>query len=458
MKTRTIAGVVALLAVLGVAGYTAWQLPWVRAWFQTNRVNADEVAAAEKAPLADTKPAPVEVGSPQWRGASRAGVAPAGSFRTNWEQAPPKELWRQPIGGGYGSCSVVGGKLYVQDKKDGQERVVCLNAENGFPVWSYSYDAGQAGSDASYAIGPRATPTVAGNWVYTVGGSGKLLTLHVENGIPTQKWDHELLSEFEAPLPQWGVACSPLLLGDLLIVTPGGKKGAVVAFDSGTGAVRWTAGTNPPGYSSPVAASIGGQDVVFAFMGDALLAVRASDGAVTSTYKWPTQHKGNIATPLVVDNEYVFISSAYKAGCALLRAEKRDAGVALIEVYARRDHKAFQSHLATAVFRDRHLFGTDGERGSNGLRCVTLATGQKVDGWDGSELGQASVILAGDHLLAQTAGGDLMLIEANPKAFKTVGSVSKVLSGKNNWASPTLVDGRIYVRDEQHVVCLDVKP
>ncbi|AMV26153.1 outer membrane biogenesis protein BamB [Gemmata sp. SH-PL17] len=457
MKARAVVLVVGISMILGLGGFIAYQSPWVRSLLARSTVDPVELERGMNAPQRNHQPADAATGSPQWRGASRSGVAPVGSFRTDWDKKKPVELWRQQIGGGYGSCAVVGGKLYVQDRQGATERVVCLDAETGKPVWDYAYEAGQAGNDSTYAIGPRATPTVIGNTVYAVGGSGKLLVLDVENNAAKLKWEHDLLPEFQAPTPQWGVACSPLVLGDLVIVMPGGKDAAVVAFDRTSGAVKWKAGSNPPGYSSPIAATIGGQATVFAFLGDALLAVRAADGAVTDSFKWATQYTGNIATPVVVDDEYVFVSSAYGMGCALLRAEKQGADVKLVKVYENRG-RAFQSHHATGVFKDKHLFGVDGTRGARGLTCIEFMTGKTVPDWEWTESGQASVILAGNHLILQTERGDLCLVEANPKEFNLVAKIPKVLSGNNNWATPTLVNGLLYVRDEQKVLCFDVRP
>jgi outer membrane protein assembly factor BamB len=460
MKTRTVVLVMGVVSVVAIGAFGAWQSPWFRSWFAHDSEDPAELDRAAKAELTNVKPPDAAGGSPQWRGAARAGVAPAGSFRTDWEKNPPKELWRVPIGGGYGSCSVVGGKLYVQDKQGGNERVVCLDAETGKTVWEHAYAAGQAGTDGNFAIGPRATPTVAGNWVFTVGGDGKLFALEAEGGAVQVKWHHDLPQEFGAPVPQWGVAGSPLVYGDLVIVQPGAKDAAVVAFDKATGDVRWKAGSNPPSYSSPVVVPVGGQDTVFAFLGDALLAVRPTDGKVTDSFKWETQFGANIATPIVVD-DYVFISSSYSMGSALLRAEKSGDAVKLVKVYERRG-RAYQNHHATSVYKDKHLYGIDGLKGGNGLKCVEFGTGKEVPDWDESgearKIQQASVVLAGNHLLIQTAAGAVWLAEANPKEYKPLGRVNGVLSGKNNWASPTLVDGRIYLRDEQHVVCLDVRP
>jgi outer membrane protein assembly factor BamB len=457
MKKRTAVGLCALVALLGVGGYLAWQkLPWVRSLFLRDSANADELGRVKGAALPNDAPPPAESGSPGWRGVARKGVAPAGSFRTDWEANPPKELWRAPVGGGYGSCAVVGGKLYVQDRQGDKERVVCLDADTGKPVWDYGYAAGPAGKDGSYAIGPRATPAVDGERVFAVGGAGKLVALEAEGPAVRLKWEHDLLAEFRAELPQWGVAGSPLVYGELVIVQPGGADGAVVAFDKRSGEVKWKAGSNPPSYSSPVVAPVGGRDTVFAFLGDALLAIRPADGAVTGSFRWATQFGGNIATPVVV-GDYAFVSSSYGMGCALVRAEASGDEVRLVPVYERRE-RAFQNHLTTSVYKDRYLYGIDGLRGAGGLKCVEFETGIEVKGWNGRDIGQASVVLAGDHLLLQTANGDVCRVEANSKAFKQVGRVERVLSGKNNWASPTLVDGRIYVRDEKNVVCLDVEP
>jgi outer membrane protein assembly factor BamB len=466
MKPRVLLLVVGLLAVFGIGGYAAWKSYWLRSYFANDTVNDAEVDRARKEKPQDiTAPAAV-VGSPQWRGASGLGVAPAGSFRTDWDKNSPKELWRVPIGGGFGSCSVVDGKVYVQDRQGDKDRVVCLEAATGKTVWEYTYDARQAGTDASFANGPRATPTVVGNWVYAVGGDGQLLALESEGDKVKLKWHHDLLPEFNAPMPQWGVACSPLVHGDLVIVQPGGKDAAVVAFDKTSGDVKWKTGSNPPGYSSPATGVIGGETTIFAFMGDALLAIRPSDGKllrvqmkkgdVQQSYPWKTQFNGNIATPIVNGN-YVFISSAYGGGCALLRGEKDGDEVKMIEVYAKRRH-GMQNHHATSVYKDGHLFGIDGTRGASGLKCIRFETGEEVEDWVGSKIGQASLLLAGDYLILQTERGELCLVEANPKEFKQVAKTAKVLSGNNNWASPTLVDGRIFLRDEKNVVCLDVKP
>ncbi|MCI0704309.1 MAG: PQQ-binding-like beta-propeller repeat protein [Planctomycetia bacterium] len=455
MKARAVVLTIGILALLGIGGYVAYKSHWVRSWFMRDSENTAEVQKLSERKLKLPPVADASAGWPQWRGPLRDGRPAAGEFRTDWDKTPPKELWKHPVGGGFGSLAVVGGRLYVQDKQGSNERVLCLDAETGKQMWEYSYASAQAGNDGNLATGPRATPTVEGKMVYTVGGAGKLLALEAEETTVKVRWQKDLLQEFSAPMPQWGVACSPLILGDMLIVQPGGPNASVVAFDKNTGDVKWKTASNPPGYSSPVSANIEGIDTVFAFTGDALLAIRASDGKVTGSYDWKTDHNGNITTPLVVE-EYIYISSAYGGGCALLRAEKSGDEVNLIEVRARRG-RAFQNHHATSVFKDDYLFGIDGQTGGHGLKCIDFKTLQEKPGWDGREIGQGTIILAGDHLIIQTARGELCLVEANTAEFNLVAKIPKVLSGRNNWATPALTNGRLYMRDDEKVVCLDVR-
>jgi outer membrane protein assembly factor BamB len=456
MRTRRVILCLGILAVVAVGGFAAYRSPWMRALLARDSENPDELTRLKNNPLGVDPVADASAGWPNWRGPTRDGRAPAGDIRTDWDAAKPKLLWKANCRSGFSSCSVVGGRLYTLDVADGQERVFCLDAEKGTLIWEYRYPVSYAGMDSGQPSGPRATPTVIGNRVYAVGGAGKLLCLEAPSetgGQPRVVWQHELIHEFGGALEQWGVAGSPLVEGDLVIVQPGGPTGAVVAFDRESGQLRWKAGENPAGYSSPVAMTVGGRRVILALTGDALLAV-GTDGGVHDKYDWKTQYKGNISTPLVVA-DYVFISSAYGMGCALLRVDPRADGVRLIEVYARRG-RAYQSHHCTSVFKDRYLYGFDGQSSAR-LKCISIDTGKEKDEWEGQGIDKGTLILAGDHLVIQTERGDLCLVEATAEEFRLVVKIPRLLSGRNNWATPTLAGGRLYLRDDEKVVCYDVR-
>jgi outer membrane protein assembly factor BamB len=452
-SARTLLLVAGVLAVLGLAGYKASRHPWVRSWTTGHDAdNPAELAALETAPLAV---APAGSEWFQWRGPDRDGRAPDGPFRTDWDKTPPKTLWSAPCGGGFSSFAVAGGRVYTQDRQDDTERVICLNADTGEPVWQYAAGADFGKVSGGYATGPRATPTVAGNRVYAVGTVGRFVCLEAPasaGGQPRVVWEHDLVTAFDADVPQWGFASSPLLEGDLVIVQPGGRGGSVAAFDRSTGALRWKAGSNPNGYSSPVAATVGGVRVVFALTGDALLCVRAADGKVTGKYKWDTSFNGNIATPIVV-GDYVFLSSGYNKGCALLRAVAGADAVGLEEVYAR-NNRVMRTHHSTCVYRDGFLYGFDDSR----LKCVDFRKGREVEDWEADGVAKGTLILAGNHLIVLTETGDLVLAEATPEEYRQVVKLPKTLTGSQTWTLPVLAGGRLYLRDDEKVLCLDVRP
>jgi len=457
MRTRRVVLLLGFLAVIGVGAFVVYRSSWVRSWFARDSENLDEMTRLRESPLKVAPAADPAAGWPHWRGPTRDGRPPEGPIRTDWDAKKPALLWRADCSAGFSSCSVVGGRLYSQDYSDDQERVFCLDAATGKPLWEYRYPVDYAGTDRGQPAGPRATPTVVGNRVYTVGGAGKLLCLEPPaDGAATPRavWQQELIREFGGKLEQWGVACSPLVEGDLVIVQPGGERGAVAAFDRESGQLRWTAGDNPAGYSSPIVATAGDRRLILALTGNALLVVGLG-GEVLDRYEWKTQFQGNIATPLAVA-DYVFISSAYGMGSALLRLDARDGGVKLVEVYARRGH-AFQNHHCTSLYKDRHLFGFDGMGGAR-LKCVSIDTGKVVESWEAEGVDKGTLILAGDYLIIQSERGDLALVTATHTEFDLVAKLPRVLSGRNNWATPTLVGGLLYLRDDQKVVCYDVRP
>jgi outer membrane protein assembly factor BamB len=176
--------VVGIVAVLGATAFLLYQSGQFKRWFASDTDNVVELKRLREEPPTIPPPAVSEAGWPQWLGPLRDGRAPAGPLRTDWDTNPPKEHWSTPLGGGYSSTAVVGGRVYTQDREGGNERVVCLDAATGKIVWTHAYSASQPGRDRTYASGPRATPTVEGNRVYTVGGAGKLLCLEAP---PTAK-------------------------------------------------------------------------------------------------------------------------------------------------------------------------------------------------------------------------------------------------------------------------------
>jgi outer membrane protein assembly factor BamB len=387
---------------------------------------------------------------PQWRGVNRDGIGRATGLRLDWEKNPPEVLWTTPCRGGYSSFAVVGNRVWTQDYHDGKEQVICLDATTGVQQWSYEYAADYSVFKLGYNEGPRATPAVHDGRIYTVGATGKFLCLEADpaNGKPHLLWEHDLVNEFKAELPTWGVACSPLIFQNLVIVQPGGAEGSIVAFDRISGNKVWSALDDPSGYSSPVAAKIQDIQTIVAMTGLRLVILSAEDGRLLWSYDWPTQFYGNIATPIVFNNS-IFISSNYNAGCALLSVVPSDGkpSFEIQPVFVRRN-KLMRNHHMTCVLHEGHVYGFDGER----LKCVDLRTA--TVSWETNAVSQGKLILADNYLLVQAGDGALVLIEAKPDEFKLKGKLPNVLSDNRCWSQPALSRGRLYMRDHEKIVCL----
>src|SRR6516162_5231067 len=227
-------------------------------YYNVNRVHIDVdtdlSAELAEATLIEEEPAPASDGWPQWRGPHRDGVVRAPDLLTDWPDDGPAQLWQARIGDGYSSFAVRDGRVYTLFQQGGQEVVQCWRAEDGKEVWHHSYDCPHAPADYP---GPRSTPTLDGDRVYTVGSAGTFLCLDAANGSP--HWKHELLAEFHTSPPKWGIAFSPLIDGDLVFTSPGGRGGnSLAAFNKTTGELVWKALDDPAGYSSPIAATIAG--------------------------------------------------------------------------------------------------------------------------------------------------------------------------------------------------------
>lgn len=457
-RIRPVFLLLAVVVLLGVGGFVVYQ-KWASILnsFEDDREDAAALAALASTPVTPALPVAAEVGWPQWRGPNRDGLAPSGPLRTNWKESPPKPLWSVPCGGGYASFAVVGNRLYTQDYKDGTERILCLDAATGATIWTHGDSVPYSG--LGFPSGPRATPTIHEGRVYTVGAKGLFLCLDANPDSPQGKelWRHDLLAEFRADLPTWGIASAPLIEGDLVIVQPGGRDGTIAAFDRKTGAKRWATGKNPNGYSSPIAATLGGVRQIVAVTGDAIIGVRPSDGQQLWSHPWITEHKGNIATPVVVDVNHVFVSSGYQKGCVLLQIAADGDGAKAKELYFRKS-RVMRNHHSSCVVRGESLYGYD----DNTLRCVDWRKGAAKDDWEGTDnngrtLRKGSVILSDKYLIGLTETGTLFLGEAAPDEFRFLGQVPNVLAGAECWALPVLVDGRLYLRDAAKIVCLDVR-
>jgi outer membrane protein assembly factor BamB len=379
---------------------------------------------------------------PQWRGPNRDGLSRETGLLTSWPEEGPKQLWEAKAGAGFSNLAVAGGRAYclLQDGQD--EAAVCWNAETGKELWRFPYPCDYRNGQGN---GPRSTPTVDGDRVYTVGATGILHCLKTADG--GKIWHHDLTSEFLAIIPTWGVSFSPLIEGNLLLTNPGGPNGnSIVAFNKLTGDVIWKSLDDPPAYSSPVAATTDGKRQILVFTANGPVSVAPEDGALLWRYPWETRFSANIATPIVVSH-YVFISSNYDKGCALLDVSaSADGSWQARPVY---EHNRMRNHFSTSVYYQEHLYGFDDAT----LVCMNFRTGKVL--WKEKDFKKGSLLIADGKLIILGESGTLALAEATPAAYKKLSSFR--FSRGKCWTVPVLSNGRLYVRDEEKIVCYDLR-
>ncbi len=379
---------------------------------------------------------------PQWRGPNRDGAAPGKRLLTDWPEGGPPVLWRAEGGPGYSSLAVADGRVVtlVQDGDD--EAVVCWDAETGKRRWRHAYP----GRFAREGAGPRSTPAIDGDRVYTVGARGDLHCLDVRTGAV--KWSHDLLAVAGAAVPRWGFAFSPLVEGDLLLTSPGGPDGnSIVAFDKYTGYKRWSALSDPAGYSSPVISTACGVRQALFFTGNALVSLDPQTGKLYWRFDWPTPNEANVATPLV-RGDYVFISSGYDTGCAVVEVVREKGGALRARPVYR--YNLMRNHFASCVFHDDHLYGFDEAY----LVCMPFREGKRRL-WKERKFHRGSLLLAGDRLVVLGERGNLALVEPSPDGYREK-AIFQVSEGRC-WTMPALAQDRLYVRDEKQVLCLDLR-
>lgn len=384
---------------------------------------------------------------PQFLGPTRNAVYAGTNISVKWPTEGPRVIWQMKVGEGFAAPVIADARLIVFHRVGAKERIDCVEARTGKAIWQHEY-ATDYEDDFGRGNGPRATPAIAGERVFTFGPGGILTALSLTDG--SKLWSIATQKAFGASKGFFGMACSPLVEGKAVLLNIGGKVGAgIVAFDVASGKALWKASDDEASYSSPVAATITGKRYALFLTRNFFTALDPGSGKMFFAYPWqPTIHASvSAATPLVI-GDLVFISASYGAGAALLRF--KEAGPE--KVWSGDD--ILSNHYATSVHHDGFLYGFDGrqEQGCN-LRCVELKTG-KVR-WSMDRFGAGTVTLAAKHLLVLTEKGELIAAPATSIEFKPVARAQILPFGVR--ASPAIADGLLYARGPEKLVCLDLK-
>ena len=391
-------------------------------------------------------PAPSVVGDwPQWRGAERNGLSKETGLLKLWPESGPKANWTiSSLGEGYGSLAIKGDRIYVQGSNGSASTIFCLNRADGKTIWSAAL--GPKG-DEGRGNGPRATPTLDEDRIYVLTENGDLACLRANNGSPI--WRKNILKEFGGSNPHWLISESPLVDGNKLIVSPGGKDASIVALDKMNGQVIWkTAGlSDGPAYSSCIAADIGGVRTIMNFTARAAVGVRASDGKPMWSYDRAANGTANCTTPIFADNK-VFFSSAYGTGGALLGLSAQGGEVKSQEIYFT---KEMMNHHGGMVLVNGYLYGFS----NSILTCLEFATGKKM--WAHRSVGKGSLTYADGMLYLFGETNKVGLAEATPTGYVEKGTFTINDLGKPTWAHPVVAGGKLYIRNQNMLTAYDVK-
>jgi outer membrane protein assembly factor BamB len=379
---------------------------------------------------------------PQYRGINRDGISKETAILKTWPATGPKVIWQTAVGDGYSGMAIVGNRIYTMEAKGQDEFVVCLDAASGKEIWRFRNDSNFVNDQGN---GPRGTPTVEGDVVYSFGAQGILSALNAKDG--SKIWVHDVKKDLNGKVPIWGFSSSPLIEGGLLILPVGGtENNAIVAFNKKTGAIAWRSQGDEPGYSSAVAVTIKGVRQILVFSGTKLLSVAPADGKLYWSYPWKTDWFVNAALPIFVPEDKIFISTNYDSGAALLKVSVAAGKPSVQEAWL---SKSMRNHFNTSVLHNGHIYGFDNAV----LKCIDANTGE--DKWKKSGFGRGSLLFADGHLIVLSERGQLVMVEATPTEYKEK-ATAEVLQGKC-WTMPTLVNGKLYVRNQKEMKCLDLK-
>ena len=383
---------------------------------------------------------------PQFLGAGRNGVYSGPPLSGTWAGTGPRVVWRRQIGHGLSGPVVVQNRVILFHRVANREVVEAIDAGSGKTQWEYAYPTSYR-DDFGFDEGPRAVPVVANGVVYTFGAEGQLHAVDLASG--KKIWSEDTMRRFGVPKGFFGAAGSPLVEDGRVVANIGGKNAGIVSFDAKTGKVLWTVTDDGASYSSGIGATIAGRRYAVFLTRNGLVGLDPTAGQVRFERQWRARQaaSANAATP-VINGDLIFVSAEYGPGAGVLRFD----GSKLTDVWS--SDEALSNHYATSVHSGGYLYGFHGRQEfGQSFRAVEFQTG-KVR-WTQDRFGAGTVTLAGDRLLILRENGEMVLAAASPDGFKPVAR-AQILPATVR-AYPAIAGGMVYVRNDDTLVCLDLR-
>jgi outer membrane protein assembly factor BamB len=365
----------------------------------------------------------------------------------DWPKEGPRLVWQVTgLGAGYSTPTVAAGRIFSMGNRGGSEFVMALSEQDGTELWSTL--VGPVRANGGGYEGPRCSPAVDGPLVYALGLNGDLLCL--ESGTGKEVWRKDLKKDFQGRAGGWGYSESPLIDGDRMLCTPGGKAATLVCLNKKSGELIWK-GVVPKGdganYSSIIAADMDGRRQYIQFLSGGVVGM-SDMGEFLWRYDHPHNGTANCSTPIFHDN-HVFAASGYGTGGGLVKLTRDGDKVSAEEVYFT---KQMKNHHGGMVLLDDFLYGSDEGK----LTCLNFKTGDIA--WAEGKAGKGSIAFADGRLYYRNEGGPILLVEANPTKYIEHGRFTPPKkSGKPSWPHPVIANGKLYLRDQDLLYCYEVK-
>tara|TARA_A100001037_G_scaffold221799_1_gene199658 strand:- start:15 stop:1241 length:1227 start_codon:yes stop_codon:yes gene_type:complete len=381
---------------------------------------------------------------PQWRGPDRNGVSAETGILDEWPEGGPELLWKSTgVGEGFSSVIVVSGRLYTMGDGKESSHVHCLNAKDGKAIWT-SKAIGKTGGNYK---GTRCTPTFDDGHIFALGQFGDMVCLRAEDG--SEVWRKSLTKDFGGRSGGWNYTESPLVDGDKVMVTPGGKQGAVVALDKKTGELVWQSKdfTDGAQYSSLIVREYGGKRQYIQLTGANVVGLEASSGNVL----WKAPRKGRtatISTPIFHEG-HLFVSSAYGVGCNGFKVSHSGGSFTTEEIYA---NKSIANHHGGCIRVGDYVYGSSGGT----LACLELKTGKEM--WRNRSAGKGSILVIDGKIILRAETGPIALVELNPKEYREISKFNQPDRSKARaWSHPVVSNGTMFIKDQDVLLAYSVK-
>jgi outer membrane protein assembly factor BamB len=403
---------------------------------------------------------------PQWRGPNRDGIWHETGILNSFSTPKLTPRWSVPVGSGYSGPTVADGRVYVMDrmtKPEEVERVVCFNWEDGQQLWEFSYPCRYR---IEYGLGPRASVTVADDRAFSLGAMANFYCFDAKTG--TVLWEKDLLTEYQARIPIWGISPSPLLYGNRVIVHVGGSDGAcLIAFDVESGREVWRALDDPSSYSSPILIQQANKDVLVCWTGENVVGLNPENGKTYWSY--PTKAKQmvhNICTP-VFDQDRLFLSSFFD-GSLLLKLHPDQFEVEKVWQKSGRNEKrteSLHSMITTPILDGDSIYGLD----SYGqFRCLDANTGERI--WEDQRLvpfgrwATVHLIRNGDHVWVYNENGELIICKLTPQGYEEISRTQLIEPTTEqtqrevpiHWSHPAFAYKHVFARSDRELICVDL--